>query len=95
MTPEQIEQNRERVRVNLLRQMDRVHPLSLTVAHLHEGLVIEGLATFIEDVRSELEALEEAGLVKSAGDPLNNAILRYKRTEAGRVALVNRGFVAR
>lgn len=96
MNSEQLHQHEariERVRVNLLRQLERVRPLGLTPAHLQEGLIIEGMVIDLDGARAELEALEEAGLVRSVGDSLNSAVQRYKLTEAGRVALSNKGFI--
>lgn len=83
---------RERIRVNLLRQMHMMHPLAMRLDDLHTGLTLDGIAMDANQVASELDALVELSFATVKRDALNAAIYRWKLTEGGRVLLHEKGF---
>ena len=88
------EQLRRQVRLALLRQMDQAHPLWLPTTFLHDGLVTAGIQVNESQVKSELDALFEMGFAVSVRDDVSGVIMKWKRTEKGRIQLVDAGFVA-
>lgn len=87
------EQQRKRARYHILQGLHVVHPNELTADNIQHGLVLDGFKVSPDEVHSELDALGEAGLVTQKPHPIDAAIIRWKRTEAGRVALVEAGLI--
>lgn len=87
------EQLRRQIRLALLRMMHEAHPFPLAVSHLHDGLVAAGTQVNDTQVKSELDALFELGFATSAPDGIAGGIMKWKRTEKGRLQLVEAGFI--
>jgi DNA-binding MarR family transcriptional regulator len=81
----------EHVRISLLRQLHASHPNSMRVSDLHLGLTIAQIAIDEDQVKSQLDALQEVDFVSTAPDPINRTIHRWRLREAGRVYLSERG----
>ena len=82
---------RRLVRTELLKLMHNAHPMALETSFLARGLEAEDLKCEDKELRSELDALQELGLVSSHPDRLTPSITRWKRTEPGRVHLIESG----
>lgn len=82
-----------RIRERLLKTLHAVHPTALKTPVLHDGVIADGLQCSEGETLSQLDSLEETGLVSKRRDDLNPAIIRWKLTEKGRVALVDMGLV--
>lgn len=77
-----------RVRAELLRQLNAVHPLAMTEAQLQLGIQYSGTPSEAKEVSSAIAALVEVGHAKAAPVPFNGAMKQYTMTETGRLALV-------
>lgn len=95
--PKDLFNSRELIREKILRMLESIRPLGFKLLSIHQGLRAAGLLPRAEDgaeereqrrqLTAELEAMEEQGLLKSKGAELDGAVLVYRLTEAGRVAL--------
>lgn len=91
MTESQITQ----LRLALLLQMDAQDPAPIAETTLHQGALLAGFSgVSAQDIQSHIKSLVQLGLVDEQPNPLNAALKRYTRTEAGRVALVQAGLKA-
>lgn len=86
--------HRSKLISDLLLQMHTVHPVALRVCDLHTGALATGHpAETLESIKSVLADMAEKGLCAESSDLLDASVKRYKRTEAGRVALADLGLI--
>jgi hypothetical protein len=84
---------RETVQLAVLQQLDAAHPRLLTAKALIIPLTQSGLAALDEAaLHSLLTDMTSTGLVMSSASDLAAEVIRYTRTDKGRVALRAAGF---
>lgn len=88
------EQTRERLRLNLLRQLHAVHPFGLTAAHLMEGATLDMFVVAEHEIAFELRAMAELALVELVDATVASGLVKWRRTAQGKACLVQAGLVA-
>lgn len=71
----------------ILETLDATHPLAMTEAHLAMPLGFAIAGSNKETVQALMPDLEERGWVKREASEAAGEVVRWKRTEAGRVWL--------
>lgn len=75
-----------------LQQLHAVHPHAMRAQDLLTGIKLMGFPKeTLDSMNSLLADMKEQGLVHAAPDALDGAVIRYNRTDAGRIQLVNHG----
>lgn len=84
--------NRSDFILAVLQQLNQVHPLALASPPLLRGCRMGGHPKATEeDLASVLADMAEQGLVTQQASELDASVKQWKRTEKGRVVLVDNG----
>lgn len=75
----------------LLETLNESHPMAMTEAHLAMPLGFAIAGANVETVHGLMPDLEERGFVKPISSEAAGEVVRWKRTDAGRVWLARQG----
>jgi hypothetical protein len=85
---------RSKLITDLLLQLHTVHPKALRICDLHTGALAMGHPNeTLASISSVLDDMQEQRFITMKRDDLDASVKRYKRTEEGRVILIDNGLI--